>query len=159
MITKLAIFFTTDYIAISVSLKVVNVKQRLLIRDGVNILHLKGFMFYCLDEFHCNDGKFWFLACIFQNIGDNTMTSLWSQFLGILNTKKEKLRELRDQLAKKEASGKLPVEDEEGESTDKTESFDEKTEDDEESDEEPPKNLSGTSKDVPASRSRGRKRK
>ncbi|KAM7488304.1 hypothetical protein LguiB_025788 [Lonicera macranthoides] len=83
-------------------------------------------------------------------------SAIYAKFLGILNTKKEKLRELRDRLAKKEASGKLPVEDE-GESTDKTESFDEKTDDDEESDEDPPMNLSGNSKDVPASRSRGRK--
>lgn len=62
-----------------------------------------------------------------------------------MNSKKAKLRELRDQSI---AAGKLPQE--EGESTDKTESFDEKT------DEESTGDITGTSKAT--SKSRGRKR-
>lgn len=74
-----------------------------------------------------------------------------------MNSKKAKLRELRDQLQKQNATGKLPQREE---STDKTESFDEGSED-ENSEEEPSKNLTGTSKDIPTektSRPRGRKR-
>ena len=71
-----------------------------------------------------------------------------------MNSKKAKLRELRDQLAKQgTAAGKLPQEEEE--STDKTESFDEKS-DDLKSEEESSENVTGTSKAT--SRSRGRKR-
>ncbi|CAK9162634.1 unnamed protein product [Ilex paraguariensis] len=77
------------------------------------------------------------------------------KFLGVLNSKKTKLRELRDKLSKQESSRKLPEEEEE-ESTDKTEIY---GSDDEKSEEEPAKNLIGTSKNVSASRPRGRKRK
>ncbi|KAF2313944.1 hypothetical protein GH714_020765 [Hevea brasiliensis] len=49
------------------------------------------------------------------------------EFLEVLNSKKRKLRELRDQLSEKETSGKLPVEEEE--SSDKTKSFDEGNDD------------------------------
>ncbi|KAG8370344.1 hypothetical protein BUALT_Bualt14G0107200 [Buddleja alternifolia] len=73
-------------------------------------------------------------------------------FVNILNSKKAKLRELRDRLSKQETANQLP-EDEEEESTDKTESFHEG------SDEEEEKNSATSSKDVPASRPRGRKRK
>ncbi|KAG8481051.1 hypothetical protein CXB51_025763 [Gossypium anomalum] len=44
-----------------------------------------------------------------------------SVFLGVLNSKKAKLRELRDQLSKQEIAGKASVDEEE--STDKTESY------------------------------------
>lgn len=71
-----------------------------------------------------------------------------------MNSKKAKLRELRDQLQKKNATGKLPKEEE---STDKTESFDGGS-DDENSEEETSENLTGTSKDIPTSRPRGRKK-
>ena len=87
------------------------------------------------------------------------MVSFLSQFLGVLNSKKAKLRELRDRFSKQENTGKMPREEEE--STDKTESFDGES-DDGKSEEESAKNLTiltSTSKDVPASAPRGRKRK
>ncbi|KAM5551708.1 DNA repair protein XRCC4-like [Rosa sericea] len=74
-------------------------------------------------------------------------------FLGVLNSKKAKLRELRDKLSKQEAAGKLPQEEEE--STDKTETY---VSDDENSEVESLKDPPATSKDIPSSRSRGRKR-
>ncbi|VVA34143.1 PREDICTED: DNA [Prunus dulcis] len=75
-------------------------------------------------------------------------------FLGVLNSKKAKLRELRDKISKQEIAGKLPEEEEA--SSDQTEPFvsiDEKSED------ESLKDLPVTSKDVPRTRSRGRGRK
>ncbi|CAK9167956.1 unnamed protein product [Ilex paraguariensis] len=75
-----------------------------------------------------------------------------ARFLGVSNSKKAKLRELRDRLSKQESSGKLLEE----ESTEKTEIY---GNDDEKSEDEPAKDLIGTSKNVLASRSRGRKRK
>ncbi|XP_062001211.1 DNA repair protein XRCC4-like isoform X2 [Rosa rugosa] len=74
-------------------------------------------------------------------------------FLGVLNSKKAKLRELRDKLSKQEVAGKLPQEQEE--STDKTETY---VSDDENSEVESLKDPPATSKDIPSSRSRGRKR-
>lgn len=76
------------------------------------------------------------------------------QFVKVLNSKKAKLRQLRDRLSKRATAEQLPEEEEE-ESTDRTESFDEG------SDEEAEKNSGGTSssKDAPASKPRGRKRK
>ncbi|EEF45171.1 DNA-repair protein XRCC4, putative [Ricinus communis] len=84
-------------------------------------------------------------------------SSIYAKFLAVLNSKKRKLRQLRDQLSKKEASGKLPQEEEE-ESTDKTESFEEDSSDGDKSEEEPPEKVTGTSEDKPSSRGRGRKR-
>ncbi|CAI9109348.1 OLC1v1009154C1 [Oldenlandia corymbosa var. corymbosa] len=88
---------------------------------------------------------------------------IYAKFLVVLNSKKSKLRELRDRLSNQKAAGELP-EEEEGESTDKTESYDERSDDGNKSEEE-----AGTSKDIPASKSRpvpatssrgrGRKRK
>ncbi|KAL3506055.1 hypothetical protein ACH5RR_031437 [Cinchona calisaya] len=83
---------------------------------------------------------------------------IYAKFVGVLNSKKGKLRELRDHLSKQKTA---EPEEEEEESTDKTESFDER------SDEGKSEEMPGTSKDVPASRpraspasrSRGRKRK
>ncbi|XP_050217986.1 DNA repair protein XRCC4 isoform X2 [Mercurialis annua] len=83
-------------------------------------------------------------------------SSTYSKFLAVLNSKKRKLRELRDQLAKKESSGKS-LQEEEEEGTDGTESFNEGS-NDEKSEEEPPKKLTGTSKNVPSGRGRGRTR-
>lgn len=77
------------------------------------------------------------------------------QFLGVLNSKKAKLRELQDRLSKQDTTRKLPQEEEQ--STDKTESFDDES-DNEKSEEEPVKKFTSTSKNVPASRGRGRKR-
>ncbi|XP_050386570.1 DNA repair protein XRCC4-like isoform X2 [Argentina anserina] len=74
-------------------------------------------------------------------------------FLGVLNSKKAKLRELRDKLSKQEAAGKRPQEEEE--STDKTETY---VSDDENSDIESLKDPTAICKDIPSSRSRGRKR-
>lgn len=72
-----------------------------------------------------------------------------------MNSKKAKLRELRAQLEKYDpAAGKLPQE--EG-STDKTESFDDGS-DDGKGEEESSENVTGTSKGAQTSRSRGRKR-
>ncbi|GLT61060.1 hypothetical protein SLA2020_337950 [Shorea laevis] len=82
--------------------------------------------------------------------------AIYAKFLGVLNSKKGKLRELRDQISNQKATGKLPAEEEE-DSTDKTESF-ENGSDDEKSGEEPAKNVTGTSKDVVMSKPRGRKR-
>ncbi|KAM6545635.1 hypothetical protein CsatB_026371 [Cannabis sativa] len=79
-------------------------------------------------------------------------SALYAKFLKVLNSKKAKLRDLRDQLTEQGAAvGKLPQE-EEDESTDKTESFDDISE------EESSKNITGTSKDAQTSRPRGRKR-
>ncbi|XP_004290387.1 PREDICTED: DNA repair protein XRCC4-like isoform 2 [Fragaria vesca subsp. vesca] len=74
-------------------------------------------------------------------------------FLGVLNSKKTKLRELRDKLSKQEAAGKLPEQEEE--STDKTETY---VSDDENSEVDSLKDPPPTSKDIPSSRSQGRKR-
>ncbi|XP_022761120.1 DNA repair protein XRCC4 isoform X1 [Durio zibethinus] len=82
-------------------------------------------------------------------------SEIYAKFLGILNSKKAKLREFRDQLSKQETAGKAPVDEEE--STDKTESYHSGS-DAEESEEEPAKNLTSSSKDVPAGRGRRRKR-
>lgn len=79
------------------------------------------------------------------------------QFLRVLNSKKAKLRELRNKLSKQGASGKLEEEEEEV-STDKTESFDDRS-DDEKSEEELSKDFPSSSKNIVASRPRGRKRK
>ncbi|KAK6254831.1 hypothetical protein SCA6_016136 [Theobroma cacao] len=81
---------------------------------------------------------------------------LSSQFLGVLNSKKAKLRELRDQLSKQETTGKALMEEED--STDKTESYHTGS-DAEGGEEEPEKNLTSTCKDVPAAAGRGRGRK
>ncbi|KAK3417401.1 DNA repair protein XRCC4 [Eucalyptus grandis] len=81
-------------------------------------------------------------------------SAIYAKFLGVLNTKKAKLRELRDQLAKQDAAGKFAQEDEE--SAEKTETFDDEMSDDAESKEETAD--AGTSKAVPRSNARGRKR-
>lgn len=85
------------------------------------------------------------------------LTPFAFQFLRVLNSKKAKLRELRDRLSKQGASGKLEEEDEEV-STDKTESFDERS-DDEKGEDELSKDLPSSSKNILASRPHGRKRK
>ncbi|XP_021291770.1 DNA repair protein XRCC4 [Herrania umbratica] len=83
-------------------------------------------------------------------------SEIYAKFLGVLNSKKAKLRELRDQLSKQETTGKALMEEED--STDKTESY-RTGSDAEESEEEPEKNLTSTSKDVLAAAGRGRGRK
>ncbi|KAJ7979921.1 DNA repair protein XRCC4 [Quillaja saponaria] len=80
-------------------------------------------------------------------------SEIYGKFLGVLNSKKAKLRELQDQLSKQEKVGKFP---QDGEDTDKTESFDQESNDDKSAEES--ENLTGTSKDVSASNPSGRKR-
>ncbi|XP_057980023.1 DNA repair protein XRCC4 [Malania oleifera] len=82
-------------------------------------------------------------------------SAIYAKFLGVLNSKKAKLRELRDQLSKQKTLGKLPEDEEE--STDKTISFDDES-DEERHVEEDAKTSVGTSRDVPASRPRRWKR-
>ncbi|OIV90680.1 hypothetical protein TanjilG_23793 [Lupinus angustifolius] len=82
-------------------------------------------------------------------------SEIYAKFLGVLNSKKSKLRELRDQLSnsKQETSVKSPQE----EDTDKTESFDEESDYDK-SDEDPHKDIAGSSKHVSMNKpSRGRR--
>lgn len=80
--------------------------------------------------------------------------TIFFQFVQVLNSKKAKLRELRDRISKSGTTGHQSPEEEE-QSTDRTESFDEA------SDEDAEKNIDDvTSKGVSAATSsRGRKRK
>ncbi|XWS13786.1 hypothetical protein CRYUN_Cryun36dG0068000 [Craigia yunnanensis] len=82
-------------------------------------------------------------------------SEIYAKFLGVLNSKKAKLREFRDQLSKQEIAGKASMDEEE--STDKTESYHSGS-GAEESEEESAKSLTSSSKDVPAGRGRGQKR-
>ncbi|CAL5337516.1 unnamed protein product [Camellia sinensis] len=93
----------------------------------------------------------------FSNEKAEFEAAIYAKFLGVLNSKKAKLRDLRDQLSKQEKTGKLPQEEEEEESTDKTENFD--GESDNEKSKDAAENRTGTSKYVPPSKPRGRKRK
>ncbi|KAG4908340.1 hypothetical protein AAZX31_20G191900 [Glycine max] len=74
-------------------------------------------------------------------------SEIYAKFLGVLNSKKSKLRVLRDKLSKQENSEKSPEE----EDTDKTESFDEEN-DFERSDEDPQKDITSSSKEVMANK-------
>lgn len=85
-------------------------------------------------------------------------SEIYAKFVAVLNSKKAKLRELRDRLSKQKSRGVPQEEEEEEESTDRTESFDEES-DGGRTGVESKKKLIGSSKDVPTSRSRGRKRK
>ncbi|XP_059298973.1 DNA repair protein XRCC4-like [Lycium ferocissimum] len=89
-------------------------------------------------------------------------SAIYAKFLGVLNSKKKKLRELRDKLSKQGTAVEEPV-DEDTESTDRTESFDEEKSGEEVEKEDvgtsSEKDDVGTSKDVPARRGRGRGRK
>ncbi|KZV47405.1 hypothetical protein F511_07819 [Dorcoceras hygrometricum] len=78
-------------------------------------------------------------------------SEIYGKFVQVLNSKKARLRELRDQLSK-QATPRQQQEEEE-ESTDKTDTFDEG------SDDETGKNEVSSSKDVPVATARGRKRK
>ncbi|CAI9778606.1 unnamed protein product [Fraxinus pennsylvanica] len=76
---------------------------------------------------------------------------IYGKFVGVLNSKKAKLRQLRDRLSKQATAKQLHEEDEE--SAEGTESFDEGTD----GGEERGKNDTSYSKDVPARRPRKRK--
>lgn len=80
-------------------------------------------------------------------------SEVYAKFVNVLNSKKAKLRELRDRLSKQEAKGKLPQEEEV--STDGTEPYHSET-DDGGSSEEP--SAVESSKDASPSTPRGRKR-
>ncbi|XP_016479643.1 DNA repair protein XRCC4 isoform X1 [Nicotiana tabacum] len=90
-----------------------------------------------------------------------------SQFVGVLNSKKKKLRELRDKLSKQGPAVQEPVEEDDTQSTDRTETFDEGSDDEKSGEEVEKEDVGtsskkqdvGTSKDVPARRGRGRGRK
>ncbi|XP_068662766.1 DNA repair protein XRCC4 [Aristolochia californica] len=84
-------------------------------------------------------------------------SAVYAKFVAVLNSKKAKLRELRDRLQKQEiTTGKTP--EEEDDSTDKTESYHEGS-DDGESKEAQAENLAGTSSSVSTSKLKGQKRK
>ncbi|KAL6970517.1 DNA repair protein xrcc4 [Sarracenia purpurea var. burkii] len=92
----------------------------------------------------------------FSNEKAEFETAIYAKFLGVLNSKKAKLKELRDLTSKQANSGKLPQEEE----VDEEESSLDGGSDNGKSEEEPTENIAGgTSKDVPASRSMSRKRK
>ncbi|KAK6121550.1 hypothetical protein DH2020_044711 [Rehmannia glutinosa] len=69
-------------------------------------------------------------------------SEIYGKFVNVLNSKKAKLRELRDRLSKQATAHQLPEQEEE--STDRTESFDEG------SDNEAEQNSGGSSKDAPS---------
>ncbi|XP_010672115.1 DNA repair protein XRCC4 [Beta vulgaris subsp. vulgaris] len=84
-------------------------------------------------------------------------SEVYAKFVSVLNSKKAKLRELRDRLSKQEANGKLPQEEEV--STDGTEPYHSRTDDDMNSEDKSDGDGCETSKDVlPRSKNRVRKR-
>ncbi|GAB4843247.1 DNA repair protein xrcc4 [Ancistrocladus abbreviatus] len=89
---------------------------------------------------------------------DDFESEVYAKFVSVLNSKKAKLRELRDRLSKQQSTGKLPEEEEEEEeSSDRTEPFISGS-DDGNSSEKKPEVLAGTSKRNPVRKPRGRKR-
>ncbi|KAL1342062.1 DNA repair protein XRCC4 [Arachis hypogaea] len=78
---------------------------------------------------------------------------IYTKFLGVLNSKKSKLRDLRDQLSKQDTAKRSPQVEED---TDKTESFDEESFDN--SDEDPQQDVTASSKDVSKNKPSRRKR-
>nr|GLL43610.1 DNA repair protein XRCC4 [Ipomoea trifida] len=85
-------------------------------------------------------------------------SAIYAKFLGVLNSKKAKLRELRDRLPNKAPCKQAPQEEEEEGSTDKTETFDEES-NEEKSGDEMDMDAIGTSKDTPTKKGHGRNRK
>lgn len=83
---------------------------------------------------------------------DEFESEVYAKFVCVLNSKKAKLRELRDRLSKQEARGKLPKEED---SSDGTEPYQSDTDDGVNSEE---KTDGETSKDASPSNPRGRKR-
>ncbi|XXG41134.1 hypothetical protein AAC387_Pa01g1669 [Persea americana] len=88
----------------------------------------------------------------FNNEKREFESAVYAKFVGVLNSKKAKLRELRDQLSKR---GVKSPQDEDDESTDRTEIMG--GSEDEISKKEPPKNLPSTSKSSPAAKNKKRK--
>ncbi|KAL8515663.1 hypothetical protein ACS0TY_014370 [Phlomoides rotata] len=101
--------------------------------------------------------------CLAQSEKLNTEKSefeseIYAKFVMVLNSKKAKVRELRDRLSKQPTTDQLPEgEEEKEESTDRTESFDERSDDEET--EKKSGAFASSSKDAPISKPRGRKRK
>lgn len=93
----------------------------------------------------------------FSNEKAELESALYAKFVGVLNSKKAKLRELRDRLSKQEHSGKSPQEEEE--SSGKTESYHEQTDQEDNSGVESSKNDVGTSRNISTSTRYSRKRK
>ncbi|XP_020217429.1 DNA repair protein XRCC4 [Cajanus cajan] len=79
-------------------------------------------------------------------------SEIYTKFLGVLNSKKSKLRELRDKLSKQENTEKPPQE----EDTENTDSFDEESDYDK-SDEDPQKDITSSSRDVLTNNSSSKK--
>jgi len=88
----------------------------------------------------------------------------FSKFVAVLNSKKAKLRQLRDKVAELESAGKPPKDDEEENSTDRTELFEEGSDKEASVNDEPSDTGSGDlhsspEKSAATSRGRGRGRK
>ncbi|CAN1286667.1 DNA repair protein XRCC4 [Linum perenne] len=86
-------------------------------------------------------------------------SAIYAKFLAVVNSKKQKIRELRDQLSKKQQPEREEDTDDDeeekgGESTDKTESFDE----DDDGSEEEAQGKATTSTSASSGRGRGRGR-
>ncbi|OWM75110.1 hypothetical protein CDL15_Pgr017236 [Punica granatum] len=88
----------------------------------------------------------------FSNEKTEFESAIYAKFLSVLNSKKGKLRELREQLVKAGGNGGKSLEEDE-ESTEKTDPFDEGSD----SEVETVKSGIGTSEDVQKGKSRGRK--
>ncbi|KAL5994905.1 hypothetical protein ACLOJK_024962 [Asimina triloba] len=84
-------------------------------------------------------------------------SAIYAKFVEVLNSKKAKLRELRDKLSKCQASEKSP--EGEDESTDRTEIYDEESDDVESNKQSSEEDLPSTSNSTATTTSKGRKRK
>lgn len=98
----------------------------------------------------------------FKNEKIEFETAVYSKFVAVLNSKKAKLRELRNKLSKLEgtAAGKAP--DVKSESSGKTESYDEKTDEEKTDDEkvdDSTDEIATASKNTSVSSSRGRRKR
>lgn len=97
----------------------------------------------------------------FQNEKQEFETTIYSKFLGVLNSKKAKLRELRDRMSNQEKTTAKSEEDDDvdSHSTDRTETFEGDSGDDDDVEEDTATNVTTTSNDASEKKPRGRKRK
>ncbi|KAI3504205.1 hypothetical protein L1887_32750 [Cichorium endivia] len=97
----------------------------------------------------------------FQNEKAEFETTIYSKFLGVLNSKKAKLRELRDQMSNQEKTTAKSEEDDDvdSHSTDRTETFEGDSEDGDDVEEDTATNVTTTLNDASEKKPRGRKRK
>ncbi|GAB2294562.1 hypothetical protein Dimus_028767 [Dionaea muscipula] len=99
-----------------------------------------------------------------SSVKDEFESEVYAKFVSILNSKKAKLRDLRERLSNKGSTCKLPEEeedeeDDDEESSDRTEPYNSRSDDDgRSSEDEHAKDLAGTSRHVMEKRRRGRKR-